>query len=171
MRIITKYLTTINHEKDIADINVKEIDRRYIYEITITFNRQYFCTQQDAFDHINYIIEKLIFKIADNRYDYNGTMMDYNIEYHQDGWPHVHGTIFSTFRWPNSKIHNVQHFFNREVGRTMIYYTGQKIKYHEVPQMYWDDYIKKDGTENYNQIAVYNKHFYSIEEQNLISLQ
>jgi len=171
MKVYTKVKDCFTQVEEIENINVKElVSERFVYEFTITFNPKYFPTKQSMLDMIEYIILKLKFKVCDRRYDYDGVFFDYVIEYHKSGIPHLHGTVLSPFKWPNSKIYNVEQFFNREIGKTMIYYTGNEFKYHPDSQKYWNDYILKDNPETYEQIIIYDKHFFKIDEVNIQNL-
>lgn len=154
---------------EIQDINVDKINpdwkadvfKRHIYEITLTFNPKYFPNAEYAYDYIEYYHMKLLYKILPNHNNTLGEILIINTEFHKNGFPHLHGIIYSSYKWANTKIHNVEQFFNREMGRCSIYYTEYKDKYHTTPEMYWSKYIIKEGKNKYQQYFINRKEIYA----------
>ena len=135
---------------------------KYIYEFTITYDRQFWSYTRmkqrgviEAIQMITRELDKLI-----NKY-----RLDYSIEYHKTGHPHVHGQIFTDFEVEAGVLKKLQARACKDYGRTQIYQTERLDHPHEKEGklVKWSEYIRKDIKENNSNGLI---HGYSIVNSN-----
>lgn len=137
--------------------NEYRYENRYMYEITVTFSHYYWSLNQAVSYGIIRILE-LIYRALHRTQI--GFILDYSIEYQENGYPHFHGHILAE---QPLEAHIQKQIFGQlcdKFGRSQWYQTENRDHFHETSGMKWSEYIRKDIIENNNSGCI---HAYSIE--------
>lgn len=135
---------------------IKETDRKhtdyynYTYECTVTFNQSYWSLRR-AMQAIPEVVADILKPIV--RELCSSFYITYAIEYHRNGYPHLHAQIFTgVIDIEPETQRNLTQRLCRRYGRSQWYQTGIEDKLHvneQFPEgIYWSEYIKKDRQHN-----------------------
>lgn len=81
------------------------------------------------------------------RYPHIKFVMDYTVEYHKSGRPHLHYQLFSECEFDGTYLMNIKATLCRKFGKTQLY-GEEEDKYHTTKEAYWSQYIRKDLVKN-----------------------
>lgn len=120
------------------------------FEVTVTFNPQYW-SMSNALISIPEVIADIIKPIVKSN-QLNKFQIAYCVEYHENGYPHLHMQILNPSPiWPDDQ-RNIHQRLCRRYGKSQWYQTGLEDKNHindKFPEgILWSDYIKKDVNQN-----------------------
>lgn len=156
---LIKYLDDLKFESfQISDDKdyYKQIEYMYKHEFTVTYNRKRIWDIPYAYTMTDFIIQDI--ESALSRYKKREikkgagepcTVYNYVVEHHQDGWPHVHGTYYTSHIQPSVHTSNLEALLSRKYGFSDIYCTGLIDKFHPKSGLKWSEYIKKEGVVKY----------------------
>lgn len=139
---------------------IRDKQLKYYYEFTITFNQAYWSKSQVWSYGVSNSIEDIVKPLIRCGITAN---INYSIEYHKNGYPHVHGHVITLEEIDPGIQHQIVARACRRYGRTQWYQTGEEDMYHEVSEMKWSEYIKKDietnkelnnGLEHYYELKI-----------------
>lgn len=89
-------------------------------------------------------------------------LIRYSVEYHQNGYPHVHGQVVVEDYSISPDIQKSLHQrLCRRYGKSQWYQTGTEDKFHESSGMLWSEYIKKDVIKN-SSSGLFHYHEYCV---------
>jgi hypothetical protein len=134
-------------------------DKYNIYEFTITFDPSYWRLSSI----LSYGVSQAITTIWKKIRKYNPEL-DYVVEYHENGRPHIHGQIFSDNEISIDHQKQALGMLTKKFGRSQWYQTENLDKYHEVSKMKWSEYIRKD----LDKYRDNNQHGFTINNLNAI---
>lgn len=80
-----------------------------------------------------------------------GFLFNYVVEYQSNGYPHLHGTMFTYERIKPQSLLNLEQCLKRKYGKSMIYSTGKNDKVHTNDHFTgtWQQYIHKEQQPKY----------------------
>lgn len=122
----------------------------YRYEFTVTYNPKYIEDIPYALSMTDYVIED-VQKYLNRNSPQVGYAYNYVVEFQKNGYPHIHGTMFSVSRLSPSSLGNFEKLLGRKYGKSAIYATGHidKIHHNDHFQGTWQQYIEKEQTPLY----------------------
>lgn len=129
---------------------------RFFYEFTITFNPQYW-RLGNAMASVGQAIADVCKPIIRDDHKFQ---LDYSIEYHENGMPHIHGQVITEWDIHPEIQRNIHQRLCRRYGRSQWFQTGLEDMFHTTSGMKWSEYIRKDVLKN--QVNGM-KHFYSYQ--------
>lgn len=148
-------------------------DHLYRIEFTVTYNPRYMPDIAYA-DSLNVeVVSRIINFVEQNQQcEGDGAFLNYVIERHQNGFPHIHGTIFTENIIRPSSVHNLEKSLYRMYGATQVYCTGKFDKWHKNDHFEgnWQDYLHKEGIPIYIFIERVERNN-SFKKTNLIKLK
>lgn len=123
----------------------------YVYELTQTFAQSYW-TLNRAVDYGIAQILAVIVKYLNYKSDLTYWSLEYVVEYHKSGYPHMHAQLFTREELDPNKQRNLCNQLRNRFGRIDWYQTGREDKIHKkkiLPldvevEMRWSEYIRKD---------------------------
>lgn len=120
------------------------------YEVTVTFNPQYW-TLTNALYSIPEVVADIIKPII-RANCLNQFQIAYCVEYHDNGYPHLHAQILNSIEIHPEDQRNIHQRLCRRYGKSQWYQTGLEDKIHvndKFPEgIKWSEYIKKDIIRN-----------------------
>lgn len=122
--------------------------RRWYYEGTVTFTR-YYWSMAMAISSIDQVIADVIKPIVKD-FHFNMWHLRYCVEYHKDGYPHVHFQVLASSPICPQTQHNIHARLCRRYGKSHWWQTGEEDKFHENDHFagLWSEYLIKDREEN-----------------------
>jgi len=119
--------------------------QHFRYEFTVTYNPKYIESIDYANSLTTYVqddIERYMHRNT-TQYDY---AFNYVVEYQKNGYPHLHGTMFSLFRFTPQSLNNLEKSLGRKYGKSAVYSTGHIDKIHTNDHFTgtWSEYIEKE---------------------------
>jgi hypothetical protein len=133
------------------DIDYEIPEDLYKYELTITFNPNYYPLGK-ACNSVKAVIreimrasarfisaenKKILKELGQDASFVKKHYLEYCVEYHkpkEEGrlhYPHIHGTLHSEVDIPMTKLEGLVSTLRRKFGRTTLYYTDQEDRIHE----------------------------------------
>lgn len=125
-------------------IKDKWYSNEYYYEVTVTFNPQYW-SLSNAMANIKCVVADILKPVIRDVYDFS---IRYAVEYHENGMPHLHAQVSTSNELSPDIQRGIHQRLIRRYGRSQWYQTGQEDKFHDASQMLWSQYIKKDVFKN-----------------------
>lgn len=141
----------------------------YRYEFTVTFNPKFIFSIDYAHTMLPEVIHD-IFQLGcrvskKKRSDYtNSFLFNYTVEYHKNGYPHIHGTLLLQDPLQPVTCQNWQSKFYRKYGKTDVWATGQTDKIHKNDHFEgpWSQYLKKEGQVTYYR---YDQNYFDLTQK------
>lgn len=118
----------------------------FYYEFTVTFNPSYWM-KESTFYAVPQVIADVIKPIMRD-VEYASWRLRYSVEYHQNGYPHIHGQVVSNVTISPDIQRCLHQRLCRRYGKSQWYQTEDRDKYHEASGMRWSRYIQKDVEKN-----------------------
>jgi hypothetical protein len=153
--LVQKYIQKYIKE-EVVPANI----RLYYYEATITFNRN-FWSWCNAVSRIDQILADVIKPMVRDKV-FNKWYLRYCVEYHEDGFPHVHLQVCSNSQVQPDIQQQIHARLNRRYGISQWYQTGLEDKLHKNDHFKlgpWSEYLQKDREKNNLEKGV--EHYYS----------
>jgi len=136
----------------------------YRYEITTTFNPRFYPLGK-ACDYIRIVIreiinsssrfisaenKKLFREYGDNNRFLKNHYLEYSVEYHKNGYPHIHAILHTEVDISAEKLFRFQQTLRKKFGKSDIYYTDTEDRIHENDHFVgkWSEYLKKEVEQN-----------------------
>lgn len=143
------------YDFDLFNVYTKDY---YRYEFTVTYNPRFIYSIEYAESMTHYVI-KDIFDMAKRNSkikrenSYNPFFFNYVVEHHENGYPHIHGTLFTYLHLMPQTLANWESKFYRKYGKTQVWATGLVDKVHKNDhfQGTWQEYLRKDNIPRYFQ--------------------
>lgn len=139
---VQKYIRDHIKEVDIMDHHLD----RYYYEVTVTFDQKYW-SLNNSLNSIPQIVADILKPIVKSNF-YQKFQIAYVVEYHKNGYPHLHAQIINSQQIDPQDQKNIHQRLCRRYGKSQWYQTGQENKIHfndKFPDgVLWSEYIKKD---------------------------
>lgn len=136
--------------------------RLFYYEGTVTFKRNYW-SWSNAISKIDQVLADVIKPIV-RYFDLNKWYFRYCVEYHEDGFPHIHFQVCVRQELCPDIQHQIHARLNRRYGISQWYQTGDKDKLHKNDHFDlapWSEYLQKDREKNNLEKGV--EHYYSYQ--------
>lgn len=128
----------------IKENKVRDDLKRFYYEVTITFNQQYWSLQR-AIDCVEQVIADILKPVIRSCSSFG---IRYCVEYHANGYPHIHAQVLVDSELPEDIQRAIHCRLIKRYGRSQWYQTGEEDKIHineKYPEgIRWSEYIKKD---------------------------
>lgn len=119
----------------------------FYYEFTVTYNPCYW-TKHSAMQVVPQVVADVLKPIIRTT-DGAVIMIRYSVEYHQNGYPHVHGQVLMNGQGISPDIQrSIHQRLCRRYGKSQWYQTESQDKFHETSGMLWSEYIQKDVAKN-----------------------
>lgn len=144
----------MEHLKEIKDRDLFEryIEECFRYEFTITYNPKYVYSAEYALSMTDYVM-KDVYDFCRRRSKrfrgdtYDSFYFNYCVEFQKNGYPHIHGTMFTGDHIPPQALANFESKMYRKYGRTDVYATGKVDKMHKNDHFdgTWQEYIRKES--------------------------
>jgi len=139
------FINNVNQEEFYS-----ELEDVYRYEITVTYNPKYIDTIEYAetmTDYVHHDLQRFLQRqstVCDYKYNYV-------VEHHENGYPHIHGTLYSYLRIKPESLFNLEKSLQRKYGRSSIWATDKTDKIHHNDHFTgtWQEYLHKEGEPKY----------------------
>lgn len=145
-KLLQKYI--VNHIKEVEEMRHNYFNN--YYEVTVTFNQQYW-TLSNALHSIPQVLADIIKPIIRVN-SLNQFQIAYCVEYHANGYPHLHAQILNPIEIHPEDQRNIHQRLCRRYGKSQWYQSGLEDKIHindKFPEgIKWSEYIKKDIEQN-----------------------
>lgn len=128
------------------------IDQTFRHEFTITYNPKFIYDIDYADSMTDFVIKDIVSlgkRVSTDKRSgvSNKFYFNYVVERHENGWPHIHGTLFTLDRIKPQTLANWEASFGRKYGRTAVWATGLQDKIHKNDHFEgtWQNYLHKEG--------------------------
>lgn len=150
-------------EFNLIEINNKDLfdtytQSYYRYEFTVTYNPKFIYSKEYAETMTHYVIKDVYDMAKRNskvkrKQEYNPFFFNYVVEYMKNGYPHIHGTLFTYLHLMPQTLANWESKFYRKYGKTEIWATGLEDRIHKNDHFNgtWQQYLCKEGIPRYYQ--------------------
>lgn len=139
---VQKYIQMHIKESDTMDYH---LDRHY-YEVTVTFDPKYW-SLNNSLNSIPEVVADILKPIVKSNL-YEKFQIAYSVEYHKNGYPHLHAQIINSLPIYPQDQKNIHQRLCRRYGKSQWYQTGQVDMIHfndKYPEgILWSAYIQKD---------------------------
>lgn len=124
--------------------------KHYYYEVTVTFTPAYW-SKIDSLESIPQVIADILKPII-KTIGLNKTQIAYAVEYHTNGYPHLHAQILTGMSIHPEDQRSIHQRLCRRYGKSQWYQTGEEDYLHindKYPEgILWSQYIQKDKLQN-----------------------